>query len=176
MNRDQLHALLTEARKQVQHAEFVIVGSLAILGAVAEPPRTMVMSIDVDTYLKNDPQRTGELVQALGQGSAFEDEFGYYLDPVSPHLPSFPQGWQDRLILLDFGDVKAFFVEPNDVAVSKYMRGEDRDMRWLLAGLKGGLINLDTIERRAASAPALDGELTAARKRMAQHRKRLGPG
>lgn len=160
----------------MQHAEFVIVGSLSILGAVAEPPRTMVISIDVDTYLKNDPQRTGELVQALGQGSAFEDEFGYYLDPVSPKLPSFPQGWQDRLIPLDFGDVKAFFVEPNDVAVSKYMRGEDRDMRWLLAGLKGGLLDLDVIERRVASAPALDGELAAARKRIAKHRKRLNPG
>lgn len=59
MNRDQLHALLTEARKQVQHTEFVIVGSLAILSAVSEPPRTMIMSIDVDTYLKNDPQWTG---------------------------------------------------------------------------------------------------------------------
>lgn len=176
MNREQLHALLSEARQQVQHAEFVIVGSLAILGAVAEPPRTMVMSIDVDTYLKNDPQRTGELVQALGQGSAFEDEHGYYLDPVSPNLPSFPEGWQDRLVQIDFGDVKAFFVEANDVAVSKYMRGEDRDLRWLLAGLKAGLIDLDVIERRVGSAPALDGELAAARKRIAQHRKRLGSG
>lgn len=176
MNREQLHALLTEARKQVQHAEFVIVGSLAILGAVAEPPRTMVVSIDVDTYLKNDPQRTGELVQALGQGSAFEDEHGYYLDPVSPNLPSFPEGWQDRLVQIDFGDVKAFFVEANDVAVSKYMRGEDRDMRWLLAGLKAGLIDLDVIERRVGSAPALDGELAAARKRIAKHRKRLSAG
>ena len=176
MNREQLHALLSEARQQVQHAEFVIVGSLAILGAVAEPPRTMVMSIDVDTYLKNDPKRTGELVQALGQGSAFEDEHGYYLDPVSPNLPSFPEGWQDRLVQIDFGDVKAFFVEANDVAVSKYMRGEDRDLRWLLAGLKAGLIDLDVIERRVGSAPALDGELAAARKRIAQHRKRLGSG
>jgi len=176
LNREQLHALLSEARQQVQHAEFVIVGSLAILGAVAEPPRTMVMSIDVDTYLKNDPQRTGELVQALGQGSAFEDEHGYYLDPVSPNLPSFPAGWQDRLVQIDFGDVKAFFVEANDVAVSKYMRGEDRDLRWLLAGLKAGLIDLDVIERRVGSAPALDGELAAARKRIAQHRKRLGSG
>lgn len=155
----------------MQHTEFVIVGSLAILGAVSKPPSTM--SIDVDTYLKNDPQRTGELVEALGQGSGFEDEFGYYLDPVSPNLPSFPEGWQDRLILLDFGDVKAFFVDPNDVAVSKYMRGEDRDLRWLRAGLKEKLLSMDIIERRIASAPALEGELQAARKRMAQHRKRL---
>ena len=109
MNREQLHALLTQAKAIVHHTDFVIVGSLSILGAVSDPPRTMVMSIDVDTYLKNDPQRTYELAQALGQGSVFEDEFGYYLDPVSPSLPSFPEGWQERLIPLDFGDVKAFF-------------------------------------------------------------------
>ena len=173
MNREQLHALLAQAKAIVHHTDFVIVGSLSILGAVSDPPRTMVMSIDVDTYLKNDPQRTYDLAQALGQGSAFEDEFGYYLDPVSPSLPSFPEGWQERLIPLDFGDVKAFFVQPDDVAVSKYMRGEERDLRWLLAGLKSGLLDMDTIERRIASAPALEGELPAARKRMARHRKAL---
>ena len=173
MNREQLHALLTQAKAIVHHTDFVIVGSLSILGAVSDPPRTMVMSIDVDTYLKNDPQRTYELAQALGQGSVFEDEFGYYLDPVSPSLPSFPEGWQERLIPLDFGDVKAFFVQPDDVAVSKYMRGEERDLRWLLAGLKSGLLDMDTIERRIASAPALERELQAARKRMARHRKAL---
>jgi hypothetical protein len=173
LNREQLHALLVQAKARIAHSEFVIVGSLAILGAVSKPPDTMVMSIDVDAYLKNDPERTGELVDALGQGSAFEDEFGYYLDPVSPELPSFPEGWQDRLILIDFGDVKAFFVEPNDVAVSKYMRGDERDLRWLRAGLQGQLIDMGVIERRIASAPALDGELAEARKRIANHKKRL---
>jgi hypothetical protein len=173
LNREQLHALLVQAKARIAHSEFVIVGSLSILGAVSEPPDTMVMSIDVDAYLKNDPRRTGELAEALGQGSTFEDEFGYYLDPVSPELPSFPEGWQDRLILIDFGDVKVFFVEPNDVAVSKYMRGEDRDLRWLRAGLQSKLLDMDIIERRIASAPTLDGELVEARKRIANHKKRL---
>jgi hypothetical protein len=77
------------------------------------------------------------------------------------------------LIPLDFGDVKAFFVQPDDVAVSKYMRGEERDLRWLLAGLRSGILSMDTIERRIASAPALEGELQAALKRMARHRKVL---
>lgn len=176
MNREQLHALLVQAKARIRHSDFVIVGSLAILGAVQQPPGTMVVSIDVDAYLKNDPARTGELVEALGQGSPFEDEHGYYLDPVSPRLPSFPEGWEARLILLDFGDVRAFFVDPNDVAVSKYMRGEDRDLRWLRAGLQAGLLDLSVIERRIASAPALDGELDAARKRIVQHRKRLKLG
>ena len=173
MNREQLHVLLLRARHLSGHAEFVVVGSLAILGAVHEPPKQMVLSIDVDVYMKADPDRTGMLVEALGQGSPFEDECGYYLDPVSPNLPSFPEGWQDRLVLLDFGDIQAFFVDANDVAVSKYMRGEERDLRWLRAGLKDKLLNMDIIERRIASAPALEGELQAARKRMAQHRKSL---
>lgn len=162
------------AKELSGHSEFVIVGSLAILGAVADPPDAMVVSIDVDTYLKADPGRTGELSEALGQGSPFEDEHGYYLDPVSPHLPSFPEGWQQRLILIDFGDVRAFFVEPNDVAVSKYIRGDERDMRWLREGLNSGLLNMDVIERRIGSAPTADDtELPAARRRIAGHRKRL---
>jgi len=174
LNRAQLHALLHRAKELSGHSEFVIVGSLAILGAVADPPDAMVVSIDVDTYLKADPGRTGELSEALGQGSPFEDEHGYYLDPVSPHLPSFPEGWQQRLILIDFGDVRAFFVEPNDVAVSKYIRGDERDMRWLREGLNSGRLNMDVIERRIGSAPTADDtELPAARRRIAGHRKRL---
>ena len=170
MNRLQLHALLREAKALSGHSEFVIVGSLAILGVVSDPPDAMVMSVDVDTYMKADPGRTGDLCEALGQGSPFEDEFGYYLDPVSPNLPSFPQGWQDRLLLVDFGDVRAFFVA---TMWSKYIRGDERDMRWLRAGLASGLLNLDVIERMVGSAPTLGNELQAARRRMAGHRKRL---
>ena len=173
MTRLQLHAILRRAKELCGHSEFVVVGSLAILGAADHPPDAMVMSIDLDAYMKSDPGRTGELCYALGQGSLFEEENGYYLDPVSPNLPSFPEGWQDRLILIDFGDVRAFFVEPDDVAVSKYVRGDERDMRWLREGLRSGLLNIDTIERRIGSAPTLEGELPAARKRIAGHRKRL---
>jgi hypothetical protein len=77
------------------------------------------------------------------------------------------------LILIDFGDVRAFFVDPNDVAVSKYIRGDERDMRWLREGLNSGLLRIDIIERRLASAPALEGELPAARRRLTGHKKRL---
>jgi hypothetical protein len=174
LNRLQLHALLRKAKELSGHTEFVIVGSLAILGAVADPPDAMVVSIDVDTYMKADPGRTGELCEALGQGSPFEAEHGYYLDPVSPNLPSFPEGWESRLIQIDFGDVRAFFVEANDVAVSKYIRGDERDMRWIREGLISGLLSMDAIERLIGSARTAENwELPAARKRMAGHKKRL---
>jgi len=44
----------------------VIVGSLAILRAVSQPPDTMVVSIDLDAFLKNDTQCTGEQAEVLG--------------------------------------------------------------------------------------------------------------
>jgi hypothetical protein len=69
--------------------------------------------------------------------------------------------------------VRAFFVEPNDVAVSKYVRGDERDLRWLRAGLKSKLLDVAVIERRIGSAPTLDGELPAARKRIEAHKKAL---
>lgn len=176
MNLQHLHALLSKAKELCQHQEYVIVGSLSILGTISQPPREMVMSIDVDTYIKNDPGRTEALQEPLGQGSIFEDVNGYYLDPISPDLPSFPSGWQERLKRVDFGDVTAYFVDPNDAAVSKYMRGEDRDLRWCRAGLKSALLNIDAIEQRIASAPCLDGELRAARKRIARHKNSLKLG
>ncbi|RUP27834.1 MAG: hypothetical protein EKK45_13535 [Curvibacter sp.] len=108
------------------------------------------------------------------KSSPFESEHGYYLDPVSPNLPSFPAGWQDRLIQIDFGDVRAFFVAPDDVAVSKYIRGDDRDMRWLREGLRSGLLDIDVIERRMGSAPtATDNELPDAKRRLTGHKKLL---
>lgn len=89
-----MNARSRKAKELSGHSEFVIVDSVAILGAVADPPDVMVMPIDVDTCMKADPVRTGELWEALGQGSPFEDEHGHDLDRVSHNLPSFPEGWQ----------------------------------------------------------------------------------
>jgi hypothetical protein len=38
---------------------------------------------------------------ALGQGSPFEAEHGYYLDPISPHVATLPTGWSERLVRIE---------------------------------------------------------------------------
>ena len=171
MNLQEVERLLIEAKALCGHSDFVIVGSLAALGYLASPPDKMIQSLDVDLFIKDDPERTHELNKQLGQGSPFEACWGYYLDPVMPDLPSFPQGWENRMILKEFASVRAHFVSPDDVAVSKYMRGETRDRRWLIAGLKIGLLNLDIIERLAPSAPSLGDELKKAQRLMTAHRR-----
>lgn len=149
MNRNDVDRLLIEARRVTNHQDFVIIGSLSILGAIATPPISMTGSIDIDLYPKQDPGRASEIAKALGLGSEFERTYGYYADAVSPMLPTLPEGWEQRLIKIELeSGVRAWFLEPNDAAISKYVRGDPRDREWIRAGLKANLLSLPTIEYR----------------------------
>jgi hypothetical protein len=109
----------------------------------------MLMSIDVDCYTKSDPARIFELKEALGEGSRFEAEHGYYLDPISPDLPTLPDQWEYRLIPVHLEEgIVVFFLDPNDAAVSKYARCDVRDREWIRAGLEAGLLSAPIIESK----------------------------
>jgi len=169
MDLKDLELLLTEASRRTRHTEFVIVGSLSILGVLgsrAVPPR-MLLSIDVDCFTPNDPERIFDLNESLGAGSAFEQAHGYYLDPVSPQLPTLPANWEFRFVKLSFaGGITASFLDPNDAAVSKYARGEPRDREWIRAGLKAGLLSSTVIESRFRDTVFLDDDEDRRARRM----------
>jgi hypothetical protein len=156
-----LARLLEEARRLTGHAEFVVIGSLSALGVVESgqvPPR-MLLSIDVDCFTRQDPGRIFDLNPTLGQGSPFEAAHGYYLDPVSPNLPTLPENWEHRLIRQPLGEsLTVFFLDPNDAAVSKYARADPRDREWLRAGLEAGLLSPAIIESRMRETVFLDDE------------------
>lgn len=44
----------------------------------------------------------------------------------------------------------AWFLEPNDTAVSKYARMEPRDREWIRAGLQAGILSLPILDARFA--------------------------
>jgi len=164
MNLDALFELLIAAQKICGHRDYVIVGSLSILGMaeVCPIPSDMTMSIDADGYTLDDPARVFDLQSRLGEGSPFHRTHGYYLDPVSPKLPTLPEGWEQRLVKLSRAEVTAHFLEPNDAAVSKLARGEPRDIRWIKAGMKAGLVSMPTVRLRMRSTTFLDGKEQAA--------------
>lgn len=169
MDRENISLLLAEARKLTNHRDYVIIGSLSVLGAVEAPPDGMVGSVDVDLYPKSDPGRAGEIASALGLGSDFEQAHGFYADAVSPALPTLPDGWEERLIEVKFpSGVSAWFLEPNDAAVSKYVRGEDRDRAWLRAGLEAGVISMAMIEYRLRETIMETDERQRAKEAMAE--------
>jgi hypothetical protein len=151
MELSDLQTLFAEAGKLTGHTEFVVVGSLSILGVVQgrNVPARMLLSIDVDCFTRQDPGRVFELGKALGEGSAFETRHGFYLDPISPDVPTLPENWRHRLVRVPLdGGVVAYFLDPNDAAVSKYARSEPRDREWIRAGLQAGLLSAPIIESR----------------------------
>jgi hypothetical protein len=160
MKREHLFKLFDEAHRLTGHKDYVVVGSLSILGTQDEEglPAEMSMSNDVDSYTKADPDRINDVSEALGEGSAFHKGNGYYLDPVSPHLPTLPDGWQNRMTRLNRGPLTLWFLDPDDAAMSKYARSAPNDLRWIRAGILCGLISLPKIKHRLASTTFLDGD------------------
>jgi hypothetical protein len=160
MNVDAVFSLLSEAKKLCGHSEYVVIGSLSVLGLaeVAAIPEDMTMSIDVDCYALRDPGRTLDLQASLGEGSKFHRDHGIFLDPVNPNLPTLPEGWASRLIAVSRNGVTAHFLEQHDAAVSKLARGEERDVRWVKAGARANILSLPTVRLRMKATMFLDDE------------------
>lgn len=158
MTLDQLFKLLGKARELSQQQDFVVVGSNAAL-ALAEHtpiPAAMAMSMDLGCYTKDDPGRIFELVAALGEDSPFHRAEGFFLDPVSPALPTLADGWEGRLLTIERAGCRAWFLDPNAAAVSKYARGEPRDRSWIRAGLDAGIVSLPRVKTLVARTHFLD--------------------
>jgi Nucleotidyltransferase of unknown function (DUF6036) len=157
VRREDLRRLFARARDLCGETNYVVLGSLAVLGHAGEVPPRMAASLDVDAYSKGDPSRIFELGSALGSGSPFEAEHGYYLDPISPRVATLPDGWEERLLRIQLEpDLAAWFLEPNDAAVSKYARMEPRDREWIRPGLRAGILSMAIIEARARQTTFLD--------------------
>jgi hypothetical protein len=179
VKREDLGRLFARARDLCGERDYVVLGSLCVLGVAGEFPPRMAASLDVDAYTRSDPKRVFDLVPALGQGSPFEAEFGYYLDPISPRVATLPHGWEERLTRIQLGeDVAGWFLEPNDAAVSKYARMEPRDREWIRPGLRAGLLSAAVLEGRFARTTFLDaGESSRARAAFEEDRRWLrAPG
>lgn len=180
MRREDLRRLFARARELCGETDYVVMGSLAVLGHAGEVPARMAASLDVDAYTRRDPARVLDLGTALGQGSPFEAEHGYYLDPISPSLPTLPGGWEARLVRIQLGpDVAGWFLDPNDAAVSKYARMEPRDREWIRPGLRAGILGLAVLDARFAATGFVDaGEAGRARAALEEDRRwlRVRPG
>jgi len=116
----------------------------------------MSMSIDIDCYTRSDPGRVFDLQAALGEGSGFHLTHGFFLDPVSPGLPTLPPGWEQRKSVLERDGLRLWFLDPDDTAISKYTRSQANDLRWIRAGLLSGLVSLPRVMARLPSTSFLD--------------------
>lgn len=160
MRRNEFEHVIAAAANATGEDEFVVVGSQAILGVIADPPAALLVSVEVDLYPRRSPEKADLIDGALGDGSPFHQAFGYFAHAVGPETAKAPRGWQDRATAVTIpprvgSDRRpvAHCLEPHDLVLAKLVRGSDRDWDYARAAVRAGIVNYDELARRADCLP-----------------------
>ncbi|MBC7462468.1 MAG: hypothetical protein H7287_14010 [Thermoleophilia bacterium] len=151
MRRDQLEHVLRAAMALSDQEDFVVIGSQAILGSVAAPPAEIMTSIEADLYPRDRPDLADNIDGAIGDGSMFQDTFGYYAHGVGPETAVAPRGWEDRLVPLVNENTKGatgWCMEPHDLVIAKLAAGRDKDIAYARVLIAHGVVRPDELHAR----------------------------
>ena len=131
MKRSELEHLIRAAGAIAQDAEIVIIGSQAILGQFPEARGILSISAEADVFPLNRPERADVIDGAIGEGSRFHEEFGYYAQGVGEGTAVLPRGWRERLVKIENPNTAGtvgLCLEVCDLAISKYIAGRPKDL------------------------------------------------
>lgn len=161
MTRSELEHIIRAAGAIAEDRQIVVIGSQAVLGQYPEAPAALLASMDADVFPRTHPERADLIDGAIGEGSRFHEEFGYYAHGVGPTTATLPRGWQRRLVRVqnaNTGGVEGLCLEVHDLAIAKYAAGRPKDLAFTATLARHGMIlNARLIERagRTTLAPAV---------------------
>lgn len=153
MTRDEVEHILRAAGAITGHAEWVIIGSQAILGAVPDAPREMTVSEELDIYAPADERASDLIDGTIGERSPFHETFGYYAHGVGAETATLPARWRDRAVIIRTeatGGVTGICPQPSDLAISKLAAWREKDQEFVSALLRHGITSREEIESRLA--------------------------
>jgi len=131
MTRSELEHVIRAAGAIADDREIVIIGSQSVLGQFPDAPAALRASNEADVYPRNRPQRADMVDGAIGEGSRFHEQFGYYAQGVGETTATLPRGWRDRLVAVsnvNTRGVTGLCLEVHDLAISKYAAGREKDL------------------------------------------------
>lgn len=156
MKRENLEHILRAAAGITNEDEFMIIGSQSILGAVPNPSKKLMESNEADIYPLNHPELADLIDGAIGEGSAFHDTFTYYAQGVGPETAILPDGWQQRLVIIQNENTrlsKGLCLEPNDLAASKLVAGREKDWPFVKEMIVQDVVQISTLLERVKTLP-----------------------
>ncbi len=156
MDRAQLEHVIRAAAVLADDPDIVIVGSQAILGTAANAPAALLGSIEADVFPRTHPERADVIDGAIGEGSIFQDTFGYYAHGVGPETAKAPAGWEERLVLVEgpgTNGARGWCLEAHDLVLAKCVAGREKDLAFARAALAAGLVDGDVLRTRVADLP-----------------------
>lgn len=160
MRRQQLEHILRAASRIANDPDVLVIGSQSVVGSLPEerlpPAATASMEADV-AFFGDVGDRKADLVDgAIGELSPFHENFGYYAQGVSTSTAVLPEGWRDRLVLLENDNThpgRGYLLDPHDCVVSKLVAGREKDYVFAAALIEHGLIDPKILAERAETVP-----------------------
>lgn len=160
MNRAAFEHVVAAAANITGEDEFVVVGSQAVLGIVPEPSEDLLLSMELDLYPRNAPEKAIEIDANLGDGSQFHGQYDYYAHGVGPETAVGPVGWQDRMVPVKIPprvasdrEPVAYCMEIHDLILAKCVAGRDRDWRYAREAVGTNLARIEVLQERADDLP-----------------------
>jgi hypothetical protein len=158
-HQDLLH-VVAAAAQIVGETEFVVIGSQAILASHPDAPETLLRSQEADLYPLRAPEKAERIEGALGDGSPFQQTYGFYAHAVGPETLKAPAGWQDRLVRVEIAPrpaskvrAVAYCLEPHDLILSKLAANRERDWEFAKDALAAGLVEPRILLERVRDLP-----------------------
>lgn len=160
MKRADLEHIIRAAGAIAESDELIIIGSQAVLGQWPEAPAELVQSMEADIVPTRHPERADLIAGAIGEGSPFHEQYGYYADGVEEHTAILPKDWKSRLFPIDnanTGGVRGMCLEIHDLLIAKYCASRPKDLDFAAAVAHHGLADRATLLQRLGDTP-LDPE------------------
>jgi len=170
MKRQELEHILRAASAITNTDRLLVIGSQAILfciGRDVDLPSVVTYSEEADIAPLDGDEKVIDLIDGLiGEGSMFQDSFGYYAQGVEPKTAILPDGWKDRLVAVkneNMGGCTGLFLEIHDLLVSKYCAGRPKDREYCKAIAQTGFASGKTLLGRLDKTEAHEKVLEMAR-------------
>lgn len=168
MKRSELEHILRAAGAIAQDREVIVIGSQSVLGQFPQAPVALLASMEADVFPRNVPERAELIDGAIGEGSLFHEQFGYYAQGVDERTATLPRGWQSRLVPVtneNTGGITGLCLEVHDLAISKYVAGRPKDLAFTRELARHHMTSLETLRSRlrATTVPVALRRIVAAR-------------
>lgn len=151
MTRSELEHVIRAAGAIAGDREIIVIGSQAVLGQFPHAPQALLVSMEADVYPRERPERADLIDGAIGEGSRFHEQFGYYAQGVGEATAILPDGWRDRLVRVEnanTGGCAGLCLEVHDLAISKYAAGREKDLAFTATLARHGMTARKTLLER----------------------------
>ena len=170
MRLSSLKHLIDSAQAISSCQRILILGSSAFLPLfpeLGEQHQILETSFDADLVIDPCDELTAQILQeAIGEGSLFSSQNGYYIDVLRVSIQeTLPEGWQNRLQKLS-GYAEVYFPDPYDLCLVKLRTGRDKDLQVVQHLVTLKKIEKKILRERFDQTPYLEKEVLAIAERI----------